>query len=280
MKKLVFLLLPLLVSCGDFLGKPDAPKGNVVFKIVTKSVTGEEMPITELANRINAMVFDSNGNKALSKVLSQTSEDANFGNFGVDLAEGEYIIVLAVHSSLANASFDSPSKISFTLKDGVKVTDTFTDYQKFTVTSAKQTIDLYPIRKTAMVRFVFEDESTPEEVVKFRFKYTGGSANVDPNNYGCTKSTQTEVRLKNGENIYEVFTFPYEAVEGKLNMTVEALDVNETVLKAVNFPSVPITMNQISEYHGKFFAGDINTGSTNFVIHINGDWAGINTYTF
>jgi hypothetical protein len=90
---------------------------------------------------------------------------------------------------------------------------------------------------------------------------------------GCTKSTQSEFRHPYSE--YRVFTFPYMAKDGKLQMTVTALDDQQAMIASHIFFDVPVSRNRISTYRGSFFG---NSGGeweqTTFGISINGEWEG------
>ena len=131
-------------------------------------------------------------------------------------------------------------------------------------------------RVTAMVRFQFDDDpdDIPANFAHMKFDYTGGSANYNPTTcQGCTKSTQSESRQPSSE--YRVFTFPYMEKEGKLQMTVTALDDQQAMIASHIFFDVPVSRNRISTYRGKFFgSGGGEWEQTTFGISINGEWEG------
>lgn len=248
------------------------------FSAPTTRATTSSLPFTKL----NVMFFDADGEKAFDKVKTQTTEDEGFGTLAISVPEGVYTIVAVAHSSIRSASIKSLDMVQFTAADGEKLTDTFLYCDKITVSEAPQSYDLTMKRVCAMFRLTLTDDPMPESVAKFKFDYTGGSANFNPSTtLGCTKSTQSETRAVNDDNIYEVYTFPYLAVTGTLKMTVSALDASDNVLAKRTFENVSVTKNRITEYKGQFFSedpGSIRPVTTGFTADTT--WDGYDTQNF
>lgn len=229
------------------------------------------------------MLFDEDGNKAFDKVKTQTKDnDENFETFGLNIPEGTYIVVAVAHSSIKSATIKSPSMVQFTASNGEKLTDTFYYYGEIEVTSEPKVFDLDMDRIASMVRFYFTDETMPEDVVKFKFEYTGGSANFNPSTgQGCTKSSQSEIRLVNQNNIYEVYSFPYMSDTGKLKMNISALDADENILLKRTIEDIYIHINEVTEYSGIFFTEDPNSiQPLTMGFSIDGDWDNIHHFEF
>lgn len=279
MKRFIYLLLAimLLPSCNVFI--PEDPNERV-FSFRLMGTKADSPPLDELVSKIQMMLFDMEGNKVLPKIVTQNVGDNDFGKIHLSVEPGNYILVGVGHSGLATATIESTSKISFTLKDGIKITDTFVGYSTVTVAEDKKEYSVVLVRRTAKIIFKYQLEGGFDSVEKMRFKYTGGSASIDPQGYGNTKSTQTETRLKANDGIYELYTFPYQASTGLVKMTVDALDSNGNTVKSVTYDQIPVEENWETTYEGSYFNG--TTGSSNFTFgfYINGNWAGSHTYNF
>ena len=270
------LTVMLLASCESFMPQRGVTVKFEIGEPETKAVTTD---IADHATKLNVMLFDVEGNKVLSKVISQTNDNAEFGNVHIDVEDGEYILVGVAHSSPTNATITSPSKVSFTLKDGYKITDTYTCCSPITIIDGEDPEGETLIRKSAMVRFIFLDTEVPSEVVKFRFKYTGGSATINPGGTGYTKSTQTETRVKNAQGKYDIYTFPYMSTTGKLQVTIEALDSQDNTLRTRVINDVFVETNFMTEVSGYYFSGGNSTENT-YTFGLDPEWAGVHTITF
>ena len=252
--------------------------GNVHLSFTpTTADTRSTAAIGDYFSKINLQAFDADGQKVFDKVKTQTADDPNFGTITLTLAEGTYTVVAVGHSSTKSATIKSPQVVQFTASDGEKLTDTFSWCGTVEVGEGETNYhDLLMNRVAAMIRFQFSDDpdNVPDNFSKMKFDYTGGSANFNPTTaQGCTKSTQSESRQPSSE--YRVFTFPYMAKDGKLQMTVTALDDQQAMIASQVFFDVPVTRNRITTYRGQFFgSGGGEWEQTNFGITVNGKWEG------
>ena len=279
------LTLMLMVSCERSFSVKQLD-GNVILKFspydMTTITKASNVSIVEVASKINLMFFNSEGEKVLSQVKTQTKEDSNFGILHLSLNSGTYHLVAVAHSSYNSASIKSLQQVTFTAHEGEKLTDTFYYCGELSVTEEPQTYDIVLKRNIAMFRLVMTDEYIPEEVAKIKFDYTGGSANFNPSTgQGCTKSTQSETRQINDKNIYEIYTFPYLNESGKLKITISALDSENMILATKVFADVPVTANMVTEYKGEFFDGSpLVSSESNFNFVADAEWQKINTFEF
>ena len=274
-----------LTSCEKPVTDDDEPSRyegkNVILRFSTAQSTTRSST-TPAFTKLNLMLFNSDGEKAFDKVKTQTIDDEDFSTFAISIPEGTYTVVAVAHSSIKSATIKSLEMVQFTAADGEKLTDTFLYCDKITVGNSQQSYDLTMKRVCAMFRLTLTDDPMPASVAKFKFDYTGGSANFNPSTtLGCTKSTQAENRTVTDDNIYEVYTFPYMATTCTLKMTVSALDENDNVLSKRVFENVSVTKNRITEYKGQFFSedpGSIQPVTTGFTA--NTTWDGFDTQNF
>jgi hypothetical protein len=226
-------------------------------------------------------LFDEDGNKVFSQSKTQTRDDDDFGTLSVGLTTGTYTVVAVGHSSPVTPTIKSTELVQFSAKDGVKNSDTFCHCGQVTVSENGGSHELRMNRLVAMVAFEFTDDAMPDGYAGLRVEYSGGSANFNPSTgEGCTKSNQTETRW-NRVTQCQVFTFPYLEAEGKLKMTLVALDGDGNTINAKVLSDVPVTRNRITRCTGQLFGdGNFNIIQTNFGLTVNGDWDGEDHYTF
>lgn len=283
MRTIIFLLsLLLLAGCERY----DAAIGNSQGRATLSfSASGEDVTRSAPADhftRLHVMLFTESGERAFATVKTQTSGDADFGTLSVSVDPGTYTVVAVGHSSARTAALKSPQLVQFTASDGEKLTDTFCVCAQITVTDQPQHYDLTMRRMTAMVQFIFTDEDVSAAMTHILISYTGGSANFNPSTCeGTTRSTQSERRTRSASQTYQVFTFPFLAAEGKLKMTLQALDASGTVLHQRTLENVPVTRNRITTYRGAFFGEGSGTFSqSGFGFTVNAEWDGEEHYTF
>ena len=269
-----------LMSCEKTIMPEDAPDGNVTLTFTASNSDVTRSAISGYFSKLNVQMFDTNGDKVFSQVKTQISTDADFGTLSCQLAAGTYTVVAVGHSSAVSATIKSPTVCQFTAQDGKKLTDTFCACQQITVTDEPEHYDMTMHRVSAMFRVVLTDDEAPDNVARWQFSYTGGSANFNPTtSEGTTKSTQSEVRPTGGD--MAVYTFPYMATTGVLKMTLSALSADGSVIRQREWAEVPVTRNRITTYRGHFFEeGDGNITQSGFGFTVNGQWEGEDTYEF
>lgn len=285
MKKNMFLLMgiaAMLTACerpviDDESGGP--VKGNVTLTFSPYQTMTRASSPDGLFTKVNYMLFDkATGERAFATVRTQTADDENFGTVTMQLADGEYDVLMVGHSSARSATL-AKDKVSFTASDGRKITDTF--WQKVPITVGDKPVEQEIVldRATAMFRLVITD-ATPASVTHFKFEYKGGSADFNPNTgNGITNSSQSELRDVNGENTYEVYTFPKD--NNKLTVTVYALNSDDAIIRQMKFENVPVKARTITCYTGEFFSGAAEViSSGKFTIKVNGEWEETNNYVF
>ena len=265
-----------LTACEKAEMSDDNQSNNVTLNFLAsqQDKTRATVAIGDYFSKLNIMLFNADGTKVFDKVRTQYATDDGFGQMNLSLSPGTYSIVAVGHSSIKSAAIKSTEMVQFTASDGEKLTDTFCYCGTITVGETPEQHDLVMNRVSAMVRFRLTDEEVPASFARMKFDYTGGSANFNPTTFeGTTKSTQSETRTANSNDIYQVYTFPYQSVSGSLKMTVTALDDDGNALRTRTFESIPVTRNKITTYTGHFFEdGDGDITQSGFGFTVNGDW--------
>jgi hypothetical protein len=210
------------------------------------------------------------------KQINQKQDEEGYGQVSMKLMPGTYKVLVLSHSSKGNPTLTSPESIRFG-KD-ISYSDTFYYYGDIEVGSEAKTHDLILVRVSSLLRFIIEDE-IPENVVRVRFFYSGGSCVLNAvTGYGHSSDTEQE-KLYNIEGLsapltLSLYTFLLQD-EGKLNIKVQAEDKNNNVVLERNFSDVPVKRNMITEYSGAFFEHD-----NGFSFKAETEWGGIIKETY
>lgn len=279
------MLLAVLAACEKPVVEDvgDAGKERVT---LTFAPTGGDVTrgngVAMYFTKLNVQMFDSEGEKMFEPMRTQTADESDFCQMTVTIPPGTYTVVAVGHSSVRSATIKSPELVQFTASDGEKLTDTFCHCSTISVGGDNQAFTLDMYRVAAMVQFCLADNDVPESFAKMKIDYTGGSANFNPTTMeGCTKSTQSEARLRNSMMTHQVYTFPYMAASCFLKMTVTATDEDGNIIRKRSFDEVPVTRNRITTYTGKFFEdGDGVFTQSDFSFVIHADWDGEDKYTY
>lgn len=226
--------------------------------------------ITDLCSRITFAFFQDDEK---IKQVSQKASDNGFGNLTVSLPSGSYKFVVLAHNGTDNPTVTSLDKITF--GNNGKLADTFYYYGELDATESKD-VNLSLKRVVAMVRFIITD-AVPADVKKMKFEYTGGSSSLNATTgLGCVKSQQEETftveeAAHTGQSQYEIYTIPH-ATDGTLKLTVKALMNDDEEYKKQTFEEVPVTINKITKYTGKFFENTQKPGEIKISLQTDDEW--------
>lgn len=234
------------------------------------SMVNTRAAITDLCSRITFAFFQDDEK---IKQVSQKASDNGFGNLTVSLPSGSYKFVVLAHNGTDNPTVTSLDKITF--GNNGKLADTFYYYGELDATESKD-VNLSLKRVVAMVRFIITD-AVPADVKKMKFEYTGGSSSLNATTgLGCVKSQQEETftveeAAHTGQSQYEIYTIPH-ATDGTLKLTVKALMNDDEEYKKQTFEEVPVTINKITKYTGKFFENTQKPGEIKISLQTDDKW--------
>ena len=121
---LLFLGCMLFAACEkgyveeEVIGPTPEPRGNVTLRVTTLDImpfgnvtmTKASQDIGYLCSRLSFVVFS--GDEKV-KSINQKEGDEGFGTVSMNIAEGNYTLVVIAHSCSGNATVSSPSKITF-----------------------------------------------------------------------------------------------------------------------------------------------------------------------
>ncbi len=217
---------------------------------------------SKLGTKINFAVFQ-NGNKV--KSVSQSSEEGDFGKVSVRLDEGDYEVVLLVHSAQGSATISAPDQISF---PNNKTTDTFSYYKSFSL-STDITFSVNVARKVAMYRIIIQD-TIPARAAHIKFYYIGGSSTFNAaTGFGWKESRQTEWReitSHEAGQTFSLYTFPHSAKDVLTKMHIQVYNSDKSaIVHEAEYHNIPIEQNKITTHTCNLFTdnGDDDSGDDN-----------------
>jgi len=276
---LVPCLLPLFVSCQS---EPEedvsAPEGQctVTFSVsnyrqisfddlsgssVTRAVPSDH-PST-LAHLIIAVFNAESGQPACQPIqhdhenYQKENQQAAYPKFSVTLPYGRYRVLILGFNGSRKCTITSVSRISW---EDNYVPNTFYYCEDFIFdknTSLEQKITL----KHAVSGFrVITEDALPAELKKMRFSSTVGGTELDavtgltPQGTGRTSDIVVPAdSIGNKGSSFTVYLFLPSEEQVMGSYTVQALGKNDNVLYKKVFKDVPLRINALTMWQGKFF---------------------------
>ena len=256
-KALLLAATLLLIACEKPIvaDEEEGTEGNQA-SLTVSVIELEETPFfdttsstpADACTHLNFAVYDGSGTRV--KQINQRVGDTRFGTASFQLAEGTYQLVVVAHSSAKNPTMTNPAKIQFTNAAGFS--DTFLHQEQVVVTAQSEHLTLSLKRIVSLCRFVITDEY-PQDVVRMRFYYTGGSGAFDANTgLGCVKSKQSVIfDVTTGRKQFDLYTFLHEK-ESTIHLLVTAYDAADNVLLERDY-DIPMLQYNVTQYTAPFF---------------------------
>lgn len=193
-----------------------------------------------------------------------------FGSFECDLPIGNYTMVVVGRDYTAGDVFvlTSPTSAGYTTE---RARETFCATQVVTVTSTTP-LDLTVTlsRIIAKLHIVFTDERTAS-VTKIRTTYGAGGKSFNPTTGLATVNEGFAVSNTPSSAVttLDVGNYAFLATdEQTMDITIEALDVDETVLFTKLVPNVPLRRNRVTTLTGQVFTAGISSAT----FQVDSDW--------
>ncbi len=276
-------LLALVVASCQRLSNDDPEQPTVGKSMVNFTISQFEtlpfstspsrsQPVYDLCKQIDLAVFQ--GGERVGKV-SQKRGDKDFGTLSVALKPGTYKVVIVAHNQDKTPTMTNAEKITFS----GDLYDTFSWSKDITVSEGNGLdVDVSMRRAVAMVRFITTD-NIPDNVSTLQFYYTGGSSTLDGvTGDGCVNSRQTVKfaitdDMKGKTATFEIYTFP-KSDSKELKIEFTGLDAAGKTVYSRTFEKVPVNRNQITQFTGALFSGNLETGdaSSKFRLTTDDEW--------
>lgn len=301
---LVSCSLLLLVSCQSATDDTVVPEGQstitfsvsnyrqVSFDDLSRASTRAEVPTNHpstLAHLVVAVFDAETGEQACSHIQHDYKDYENnpyaYPQFSVTLSYGHYRVLVLGYNGSQACNVTSLSHISW---DSDYVPNTFLYCDEFTLNKETETTKEITLRHVVAAFRVTAEDAIPAEMEKMRFVSTAGGTVLDATtgfaveNAGRTSDIKVPANYNGKQDVpFTIYIFlPEEQIT--TNYTVQALGNNDALIIEKYFNNVPLRINYLTEWKGKFFEAsddeDPSGEQRGFSIEWNMDWAGKLTY--
>ena len=188
-----------------------------------------------------------------------------FGEFTCDLPVGSYTMVVLGYGSEQPITLTSPTAAAYTVD---KVRETFSATQSVTITSAAA-VELAPTLHRVVSKFqLVSTDPRPAGVSQIKLTFAAGGQSFNPttglatDNSGFINSIAPSAAV--GTTINTTGHLFLATDEQKIDVTIEVLDANSTVLFTKQVKEVPFKRNRLTTLTGAIFTAPSATASFKF----------------
>lgn len=296
-----FLSCSLLLVVWACQSGPEGPDGTqTVSFIVTNyrqvsfdDLTAEsntratESIVMDLAN-LSVSIFNAQSNELVVPTILHRSSDYDsdgttakqFPKFSVSQPYGQYRILVLGYNGSRACSITSLNHIAW---EENYVPNTFLYSEVFTLDENSSLTREITLRHVVAAFRVTAEDVIPTGLKKMRFSSSVGGTVLDGStgfamqNTGRTSDIAVPTSYVGKEGVdFTVYLF-LSGEQDSGSYAVQALGENDVVLKEKHFPEVPLRINYLTQWQGKFFeasSGDTSSVQSGFNIKWNMDWAG------
>ena len=284
-------LLLLLVSCGKEVDNQMERSIPVRVHVSDFSFSNEDFPAAatraesspvsyESIRAIDVAIFSGNTRVyAATQLKDDASTYTTFGEFECRLPIGTYTMVAVARNRSDGDEFTitSPTQAAYTTE---RARETFCNTQTIQVDGTTP-VDVSPVMNRVMAMFwLTSTDAVPADVSRIRTTYTAGSKSFNPTTGLATDDdgfvvTNSAKPDKNG--VLDIFSIVFLAADQEtMDLTIDVLDANNTVLLTKHLKDVHFRRNQITKATGAVFT----PGPTTLTFTLNTTWLPDEHYDF
>ena len=284
-------LLLLLVSCGKEVDNQMERSIPVRVHVSDFSFSNEDFPAAatraesspvsyESIRAIDVAIFSGNTRVyAATQLKGDASTYTTFGEFECRLPIGTYTMVAVARNRSDGDEFTitSPTQAAYTTE---RARETFCNTQTIQVDGTTP-VDVSPVMNRVMAMFwLTSTDAVPADVSRIRTTYTAGSKSFNPTTGLATDDdgfvvTNSAKPDKNG--VLDIFSIVFLAADQEtMDLTIDVLDANNTVLLTKHLKDVHFRRNQITKATGAVFT----PGPTTLTFTLNTTWLPDEHYDF
>jgi hypothetical protein len=284
-------LLLLLVSCGKEVDNQMERSIPVRVHVSDFSFSNEDFPAAatraesspvsyESIRAIDVAIFSGNTRVyAATQLKGDASTYTTFGEFECRLPIGTYTMVAVARNRSDGDEFTitSPTQAAYTTE---RARETFCNTQTIQVDGTTP-VDVSPVMNRVMAMFwLTSTDAVPADVSRIRTTYTAGSKSFNPTTGLATDDdgfvvTNSAKPDKNG--VLDIFSIVFLAADQEtMDLTIDVLDANNTVLLTKHLKDVHFRRNQITRATGAVFTPD----PTTLTFTLNTTWLPDEHYDF
>jgi len=285
-------LLLLLVSCGKEVDNQMERSIPVRVHVSDFSFSNEDFPAAatraesspvsyESIRAIDVAIFSGNTRVyAATQLKDDASTYTTFGEFECRLPIGTYTMVAVARNRSTGDEFTitSPTQAAYTTE---RARETFCNTQTIQVDGTTP-VDVSPVMNRVMAMFwLTSTDAVPADVSRIRTTYTAGSKSFNPTTGLATDDdgfvvTNSSKPDKSG-GVLDIFSIVFLAADQEtMDLTIDVLDANNTVLLTKHLKDVHFRRNQITKATGAVFT----PGPTTLTFTLNTTWLPDEPYNF
>ena len=243
-------------------------------KVVLRVSQFEQIPLDKMTRaevgsvcgRLNYAIYDNSGTRV--ELVTQKSEDTDFGVASFALEKGDYRLVVVGHNAQNNPSFRANEKVTIS---GKNLTDTFWGGDELRVDNEDVNMNLFLKRIVAMVRIIPED-AIPEGSDSLCIGYRGSRGSFDGRTgYGNTTAQQNvSFKMSKSDSQYDFYMIP-RAERDTINLMVETYSPSGILAKK-EIAKVPVHRNCATICRGNLFDNAVDTNNSTITITVDDTW--------
>ena len=252
--------LGFLASCQNNDEVPEASSQEVVFRVVNYTQYSLDELTRAEADALDHLVlgvFDAETDAQVESPIVQDKGASGYGTFSVKLTKGSYRLVFLGYDGKKAFQMTSPSTISFV--DNY-VPQTFLYSTVLTVGDEALPAQNVVLKRAVGAFRLTVADALPSNLSKMRFTSNCGSTTLDGKTGFAAGSTGRvhDISIPKdslGKTGIKMRTYLFlPAGETEMDITVDALTANGSVIRSRTFPAVPMKINSLLTYEGEFFA--------------------------
>ena len=221
-------------------------------------------------------VFDAATDAVVGGVTVQNKADgkSSYGTFSVSLPEGRYRAVFIGYNGNYSCQMSSSTAVSF---GNEHVPHTFLSSFELTVDGKTAQTQNVVLKRAVAAFQVKVTDIVPEGVSTIQFLTYGGGTALNARTGFCSIIKERIYNLPGAESLvgYKNHTLTcyafLPAEEAAMNITVNALKSDGSVIKSRTFADVPMKVNRLTCYTGNFFAED--EAAAQFRLSVDDAWS-------
>ncbi|MCR4920840.1 MAG: FimB/Mfa2 family fimbrial subunit [Bacteroidaceae bacterium] len=268
--------LGLLAACQSSEVEPAGASQEVVFRVMNYMQYSLDEVTRSDADALDHLVFgvfDAETDALVGSIQTQDEGSSGYGTFSVKLQKGSYRLVFLGYDKDYVCQMTSSSVVCF---ESDAVPQTFLHSMTLTVGDEPLPAQSVVLKRAVGAFRLIVSDALPSNLATMRFAIGGGSTKLNgrtgfaADNGGRTFSLsvpssylgRTDIKLNS-------YVFLPDG-ETEIDITVDALTANGSVIRSRTFPKVPMMINRLITYEGNFFAA--STSDMSASITVDNEW--------
>lgn len=254
----VLLVLAACHSDAPTEPQPAEAMGTVAFEVVNYEQYSLDdvtrASATDLAH-LDMAIYDKTSGQLVALTQQVPGDDA-YGTFSATLPYGDYNVVFLGYQGSRTANMEAATSISF---DGNYVPNLFHKCISLTIDKASQTAQNVSLNRRVAAFALNIEDTAPATLASLAFACQGGGHRLNGlTGYADQAEERTyafNLTTYAGQSEFTVTIFSFlTSDEAAMDFGVTAYDADGGTIRSRDFFDVPMKLNRLTRYSGKFFA--------------------------